>query len=51
MALLTLAYMLILDLDRPLSGSVQINQAPMQRALEGIRQGEAAARAAPPPAG
>jgi hypothetical protein len=51
MALLTLAYMLILDLDRPLSGSVQINQAPMRRALEGIRQGEAAARAAPPPAG
>jgi hypothetical protein len=27
---------------------VQINQAPMQRALESIRQAEAAARAAPP---
>jgi hypothetical protein len=48
MALLALAYMLILDLDRPASGSVQINQAPMQRALESIRQAEAAARAAPP---
>jgi hypothetical protein len=48
MALLALAYMLILDLDRPASGSVRINQAPMQRALDSIRQAEAAARAAPP---
>lgn len=51
MALLALAYMLILDLDRPVSGSVRINQAPMQRALQAIRQGEAAAAAAPPVAG
>jgi hypothetical protein len=48
MSLLTLAYVLILDLDRPVSGTVQINQAPMQRALDSIRQGEAAATAAPP---
>jgi len=48
MTLLTLAYVLILDLDRPTSGSVRINQAPMHRALESIRQAEAATRAAPP---
>lgn len=47
MLLLTLAYCLILDLDRPVSGTVRINQAPMQRALESIQQSEAAASAAP----
>jgi hypothetical protein len=43
MALLTLAFCLILDLDRPVVGSVQINQAPMEYALDMIRQSEARA--------
>jgi hypothetical protein len=43
MALLTLAFCLILDLDRPISGSVRINQAPMVRALQAIQAGEAKA--------
>lgn len=41
MLLLTLAYCVILDLDRPISGTIQINHAPMQRALEAIRRSEA----------
>jgi hypothetical protein len=47
--LLTLAFCLILDLDRPLSGRVQVLDAPMQRALEAIRQAEAARPAPVPP--
>jgi hypothetical protein len=41
MLLLTLAFCLILDLDRPLSGTITINQAPMEHVLETIRQSEA----------
>jgi hypothetical protein len=44
--LLTLAYCLILDLDRPVSGSVRVAQAPMQRTVAAMREGEAAR---PPP--
>lgn len=47
LVLLTLAFCLILDLDRPLSGAVQVNRAPLQRALDDIRASEAAKRAAP----
>jgi hypothetical protein len=41
MALVTLAFCLILDLDSPVSGTVRVNQAPMQYALDAIRQSEA----------
>jgi hypothetical protein len=44
--LLTLAFGLILDLDRPFSGSVRVSQAPLERAVADIRQGEAAKAAA-----
>lgn len=40
--LLTLAFALILDLDRPHAGSVLVNQGAMQRAVAVIRQSEAA---------
>ncbi len=36
-ALLSLAIVLILDLDRPWSGLVTISQAPMQQAAQGLR--------------
>jgi hypothetical protein len=44
--LLTLAFCLILDLDRPYSGSVRVSQAPLERAVADMRQGEAAKSAA-----
>jgi hypothetical protein len=49
--LLTLALCLILDLDRPVTGRVQVRQASMERALEAIRRAEAATppAAAPSP--
>jgi hypothetical protein len=50
MVLLTLAFILILDLDRPTSGTVQVNQVPMDHALEAIRQSQALAAPAPAPA-
>lgn len=40
--LLTLAFCLILDLDRPSSGTIRINQNSMTRAVEQIRRSEAA---------
>jgi hypothetical protein len=47
--LLTMAFCLILDLDRPSSGTVQINQASMTRAVDAIRRAEAAKSALPAP--
>lgn len=44
--LLSLAFCLILDLDRPVSGTVRINPAALQRALADIQRGEAAKRLA-----
>jgi hypothetical protein len=44
--LLALAFSLILDLDRPYSGTVRVSQAPLARAVADIRQGEAAKAAA-----
>lgn len=44
--LLTLAYCLILDLDRPVSGTVRVSAAPIHRALADIQQSEAAKRVA-----
>jgi hypothetical protein len=41
LALLALSYCLILDLDRPSSGTVRVSQAPMERAVAAIRQSEA----------
>jgi hypothetical protein len=40
--LLTMAFCLILDLDRPSSGTITINQSSMTRAVAAIRQAEAA---------
>jgi hypothetical protein len=46
LALITLAYTMILDLDRPGSGTVRIGQGAMERTIAAIRQSEAAKRAA-----
>lgn len=46
--LLSLAFCLILDLDRPTSGTVRVSDAPLQRALVDLRRGEAVKRQAPP---
>jgi hypothetical protein len=50
-ALLTLAFCLILDLDRPGAGSVQIDQSEIDRAVASIRQAEAAKLPAASPGG
>jgi hypothetical protein len=42
MLLLTVAFCLILDLDRPMSGSVTVSQAPLERTAAAIRRSEAA---------
>jgi hypothetical protein len=42
----TLAYTMILDLDRPGSGTVLIDQRPMERTIASMRQSEAAKRIA-----
>ena len=47
--LLTMAFCLILDLDRPSSGTIRINQASMTRAVDAIRRAEAAKSALPAP--
>jgi len=47
MALVTLAFCLILDLDRPVSGAVRVSSAPMQYMLDDVRRSEAAAAQAP----
>lgn len=47
LGLLTLCFMLILDLDRPVSGRVRVNQAPLVWALEDIRAQEKASAGAP----
>jgi hypothetical protein len=39
--LLTLSYCLILDLDRPETGSVRVSEASLQRAVAAMRLGEA----------
>jgi hypothetical protein len=51
--MLTIAFCLILDLDRPVSGRVRINEAPIRRAADDISRREAAkapsaARPSPP---
>jgi hypothetical protein len=47
--LMTMAYCIVLDLDRPGSGTVTIRQAPLERTVEAIRKAEAARVAAPAP--
>jgi hypothetical protein len=42
MLLLTLAFCLILDLDRPQTGSVRVSEAPILRTLDDIRASQAA---------
>ena len=49
--LLTLAYCLILDLDRPVSGTVRVSAAPMHRALTDIQKSEAAKHPEQTPSG
>jgi hypothetical protein len=39
--LLTLAFCLILDLDRPVTGTVRVNEAPLQRTIDSMREKEA----------
>jgi hypothetical protein len=48
--LITLAYCMILDLDRPGSGTVRIGQGAMERTIAAIRRAEAARGPAPAPA-
>jgi hypothetical protein len=43
-----MAFSLILDLDRPTAGTIVIKQAPMERALEAIRQSGVRASPTPP---
>jgi hypothetical protein len=47
LALITLAYTMILDFDRPGSGTVRIEQGAMERAVAAIRRAEAARATAP----
>ena len=47
--LLTLAFCLILDLDRPSTGTIRINQSAMARAVATIREGEARRATVPAP--
>jgi hypothetical protein len=48
LVLLTLAFCLVLDIDRPNSGTVIVNQGPMLRTLATMRDSEAAKLVAPP---
>jgi hypothetical protein len=48
--LLTLAFCLILDVDSPVSGTVRINQASLQRTLEVMRTGDIVQATPPRPA-
>lgn len=48
--LMSLSMALIIDLDRPDSGAVEVSQAPMQRAVQSIRIWQAADEAKPTPA-
>jgi hypothetical protein len=47
--LLTLVFVLILDLDRPTTGRIRISEAPMDRAVREIRAAQAAQARSPPP--
>jgi hypothetical protein len=49
LVLITLAYCMILDLDRPGSGTVRISQGALQRTIASIRQSEQAKAPTGPP--